>query len=310
LAEFSNLEGKDIDCGCRGVFRDKVFEKEVFIGLMDVFNQIYRILKPSGTFWLNIGDSYAGSGRGKGDVNRKGLQQKGRFIGDKFDKPYKLNGYKNKDLIGVPWILAFALRESGWYLRQEIIWHKPNPMPESVRDRCTKSHESIFLLTKKPKYYFDHLAIMEPAKYDGRKDTKAKGSPKYAQITGSQVQGFAKEIHERWPNKIKVRVFGSKRQTGTGRNDVGNVWVDKPAKNKRDVWVIPTHPFKEAHFATFPPALITDCIKAGCPVGGVVLDPFFGSGTTGLVAQQLGRNYIGIELNPEYVKIAQKRLLH
>jgi len=255
--------------------------------LMDVFNQVRRVLKPSGTLWLNIGDSYAGSGRGKGDVNRKGLQQKASFIGDIFNKPYKLKGYKNKDLIGVPWMLAFALRESGWYLRQEIIWNKPNPMPESVRDRCTKSHESIFLLAKSPKYYFDHKAIMEPAKYDGRKNTTAKGSSKYTSCTsGAHIQTFNKQPHERWPNKID----------------------NCPVRNKRDVWTVPTRPFKGAHFATFPPDLIKPCILAGCPVDGIVLDPFFGAGTTGLIAQQLGRNYIGIDLNAEYGKIAEERL--
>jgi DNA modification methylase len=254
--------------------------------LMDVFNQVRRVLKPSGTFWLNIGDSYAGSGRGKGDVNRKGLQQKASFIGDKFSKPYKLNGYKNKDLIGVPWMLAFALRESGWYLRQEIIWHKPNPMPESVRDRCTKSHESLFLLAKSPKYYFDHKAIMEPAKYDGRKNLAKKPSQKYLQSnTGAPVQTLTKGGGDRW-----------------------RVLDGEFVRNKRDVWTIPTRPFKGAHFATFPPDLIKPCVLAGCPIDGIVVDPFFGAGTTGLVAQQLGRNYIGIDLNAEYGKIAEERL--
>jgi DNA modification methylase len=237
-------------------------------------------------FWLNIGDSYAGSGRGKGDVNRKGLQQKASFIGDKFDKPYRLEGYKNKDLIGVPWMLAFALRESGWYLRQEIIWHKPNPMPESVRDRCTKSHESLFLLTKQPKYYFNYEAMLEPAIYDGRKNLAKKPSQKYLQgNTGAPVQTLSKEGGKRW------RV-------------VNGQFV----RNKRDVWTVSTRPFKGAHFATFPPDLIKPCVLAGCPVDGIVLDPFFGAGTTGLVAQLSGRDYIGIDLNAEYGKIAEERL--
>ncbi|GHT62775.1 methyltransferase [Bacteroidia bacterium] len=254
--------------------------------LMEVFNQVRRVLKPSGTFWLNIGDSYAGSGRGKGDINQKGVQPKASFIGDKFNKPYKLDGYKNKDLIGIPWMLAFALRESGWYLRQEIIWHKPNPMPESVRDRCTKSHESLFLLTKQPKYYFNHEEMLEPAIYDGRKNLVKKPSQKYLQEnTGVPVQTLSKAGGERW------RV-------------VNGQFV----RNKRDVWTVSTRPFKGAHFATFPPDLIKPCVLAGCTVDGIVLDPFFGAGTTGLVAKQSGRNYIGVDLNAEYGKIAEERL--
>jgi len=251
--------------------------------LMNVFNQVHRVLKQNGTFWLNIGDSYNGSGKANGCDLSKYLQSSNKAA--QKPKPTHVKGLKKKDLIGIPWMLAFALRESGWYLRQEIIWHKPNPMPESVRDRCTKSHESLFLLSKSSRYYFDNQAIMEPAKYDGRKDTTAKGSPKYMQISGT-IQGLAKREHERWPNKM-------------GTN---------PARNKRDVWIIPTRPFKGAHFATFPPDLIKPCILAGCPVGGVVLDPFFGAGTTGLVAQQLGRKYIGIDLNADYVRIAEQRL--
>ena len=242
--------------------------------LMKVFNQVYRVLKPNGTLWLNIGDSYAGSGRGKGDINQKGLQQKASFIGDKFDKPYRLQGYKNKDLIGVPWMLAFALRESGWYLRQEIIWHKPNPMPESVRDRCTKSHESLFLLTKSPRYYFDNEAI--------KTDTK-----------GSEHDRRARISRKRFPTS---KINGI-RATGY-----------YPMANKRSVWTVPTQSFKGAHFATFPPDLIRPCILSGCPVGGTVLDPFLGSVTTGLVAKQLDRHFIGIELNAEYVKLAQRRI--
>jgi DNA modification methylase len=256
--------------------------------LMAVFDQVHRLLKPSGTFWLNIGDSYAGSGRGKGDINRKGKQHKESFTGDIFDKPYKLDGYKKKDLLGVPWMLAFALRERGWYLRQDIIWSKPNPMPESVSDRCTKSHEYIFLLTKSATYHFDSNAILEPAAYDGRKNLIKKPSPKYLQVdTGAPpVQTLAKCGGARW-------------------REVDGQFV----RNKRDVWVVPTHPFKGAHFATFPPDLIKPCVLAGCPEGGVVLDPFFGAGTTGLVAEKLGRNYIGIDINPEYCKIAKERLM-
>jgi DNA modification methylase len=183
-------------------------------------------------------------------------------------------------------MLAFALRESGWYLRQEIIWHKPNPMPESVRDRCTKSHESLFLLTRQPKYYFNHEEMLEPAGYDGRKSLVKKPSRKYLQENaGAPVQTLSKGGGKRW-------------------RTVNGQFV----RNKRDVWTVSTRPFRGAHFATFPPDLIKPCILAGCPVDGIVLDPFFGAGTTGLVAQQSGRNYIGIDLNAEYGKIAEERL--
>jgi len=303
---------------------------ELFIKrLSEVFSECKRALKPDGTFWLNIGDSYAGSGRGKGDINKKGKQPKSSYTGE-FCKPYKISGFKNKDLIGIPWMLAFALRDSGWYLRQDIIWHKPNPMPESVTDRCTKSHEYLFLLTKSARYHFDHSEMLEPAKYDGRKKSTHSGSEKYAgNGAGFGVQSLSKGGCERWPNtirgyaekngdtglseqyhgtNIKPRAFGSKNQSGTNRNDVGNVWTDRPARNKRSVWTVPTKGFKGAHFATFPPDLIRTCIAAGCPPDGVVLDPFMGAGTTALVAKELGRNYVGIELNSEYVKLAEERI--
>lgn len=252
--------------------------------LTAVFMECRRVLKKDGTMWIVIGDSYVGSGRGKGDINKKRKQLKASFTGD-FLKPYHLNGYKNKDLMGIPWALAFALRERGWYLRQDIIWHKPNAMPESVKDRCTKSHEYIFLLTKSLKYHFDHTATREPAKYDNRRENRRKPSEKYiAGGTGLGVQGLSKGGC-RWLN-------------------VDNVFV----RNKRDVWSVPTKPLKEAHFAAYPPNLISTCIAAGCPPGGVVLDPFMGAGTTALVSRQLGRNYVGVELNPEYITIAEKRL--
>jgi DNA modification methylase len=267
--------------------------------LVEVFTEVYRILKPTGTLWLNIGDSYWG---GKGySGSSAGIYQYERrkegksitpecsnFGGKGTIRPTdrKHEYIKAKDLIGIPWMLAFALRDKGWYLRQDIIWAKPCHMPESVTDRCTKSHEYIFLLSKSRKYYFDHEAIMEPAAYDGRKDTRMKGSHKYSQgVTGLTPQTFAARGHERW----------------TVRN---GVYI----RNKRDVWTVNTKPYKEAHFATYPPELIVPCIKAGCPQGGTVLDPFMGSGTTAVVARKLNRNFFGIELNPKYIQIAEKRL--
>jgi DNA modification methylase len=280
--------------------------------LLDVFREVHRVLKPAGTLWLNIGDCYAGSGRGKGDISVKGKQPQASCVDNAFDKPYRLAGYKNKDLIGIPWQLAFALRADGWYLRQDIIWHKPNPMPESIRDRCTKAHEYVFLLSKSARYHFDRRAILEPAAgYDGRKDTMAKGSPKYAGSgAGTGVHSFAAGVHERWPDRLPaVRGYTTKTgKTGLSAQHHGSHIATLPARNKRSVWTVPTRSFRGAHFATYPEALITDCIKAGCPPGGTVLDPFFGAGTTGVVARNTGRNYIGIELNEAYVKMAAGRL--
>jgi DNA modification methylase len=246
------------------------------------------VLKKEGTLWIVIGDSYAGSGRGwsgKNDLYSRKIQPKASFA-TQFSKPHKLPNYKNKDLICIPWMLAFSLRNAGWYLRQDIIWHKPNPMPESVRDRCTKAHEYLFLFAKSAKYYFDHNAMLEPAKYDGRNKMTYSGSPKYHNdAAGRKTQTLFKGGN-RYPNRI-----------GT-----------LPARNKRSVWTVPTRGFKGAHFATFPPDLIRPCIEAGCPPNGTVLDPFMGAGTTAIVAKELGRNYIGIELNADYVKLAEERV--
>jgi len=246
--------------------------------MVEVFQEVKRVLKDDGTVWLNLGDSYNGSGGAGGDYNKGGLKEGQPKYGRKFT-----NNLKSKDLVGIPWRVAFALQADGWYLRQDIIWHKPNPMPESVTDRCTKSHEYIFLLSKSAKYFYNHISIQEKANYDGRKDTIMKGSEKYK----NSGHILAARGHIRWHENedgIKIR-------------------------NKRSVWSINTKPYKEAHFAVFPPKLPELCIKAGSKEGDVVLDPFFGSGTTGWVAQRLGRKWIGIELNPEYIKIAEKRFI-
>lgn len=242
--------------------------EEYIKNLVIVFREVKRVLKDEGTLWLNLGDSYAG----------------------KCKLPKLPASLKPKDLIGVPWRVAFALQEDGWYLRQDIIWAKPNPMPESVKDRCTKSHEYIFLLSKNQKYYFDYEAIEEPANYDGRKDTLMKGSKKYSNaniMPNAKPNSFAKRGHERWKWKNGL-----------------------PMRRKRDVWFVNVKPFREAHFATFPPKLIEPCILAGCPVGGIVLDPFMGSGTTAQVALELQRNFVGFELNPKYIEIAEKYRLN
>ena len=240
--------------------------------LVAVFREVRRVLRDDGTLWVNIGDSYAGSG---GAGNQFGQLESGLAKYKQPSRPHEM-GLKPKDLIGIPWMLAFALRADGWYLRQDIIWAKPNPMPESVKDRCTKSHEYIFLLSKAQRYYYDAEAIAEPA------------------------------LWERWGDQTE-----NKTHPGTAGHLGGKTRAELPikdTKNKRSVWTVTTKPYKEAHFATYPPDLIEPCILAGCPFEGTVLDPFTGSGTTAVVALQNGRNFIGVELNPKYVTMAQKRI--
>ena len=234
--------------------------------MVKVFREVKRVLKDDGTCWLNLGDSYNGSGGAGGDYNKGGLKE-----GQPKYNGRNISTLKPKDLVGIPWRVAFALQSDGWWLRQDIIWHKPNPMPESVTDRCTKSHEYIFLLTKSAKYYYD--AIKEDSVSDIKKRTRKIGEGQDSKI-GTQ---------------------------GSAGND--------GYSNKRSVWTINTQPYKEAHFAVFPPKIPELCIKAGTKEGDTVLDPFFGSGTTGWVAQRLGRKWIGIELNAEYIKIAEKRFI-
>ena len=213
-----------------------------------------------------------------------------------------MGGAKPKDLIGIPWMLAFALRNDGWYLRQDIIWHKPNPMPESVKDRCTKSHEYIFLLSKSQQYYFDAEAISEPIAESSMARLSQDVESQTGSYTPSKGNGNMKAVFPR---------FGGNKY---GDNDdkkyaiySGNEWKPTGKRNKRDVWDIPVQPTKEAHFATFPERLVEPCILAGCPEDGMVIDPFFGSGTTGRVAERLGREWCGIELNQNYIDIAMKR---
>jgi len=269
--------------------------EEYVENIVKVFREVKRVLKEDGTLWLNLGDSYSGSGKGRnpdGTVHVSSLIAKqgtsaGTVMGN-VKSGIVPNGLKPKDLVGIPWRVAFALQSDGWYLRQDIIWAKPNPMPESVKDRCTKSHEYIFLLSKSNQYYFDYEAIEEPANYDGRKDTLMKGSKKYSNaniMPNAKPNSFAKEGHERWKWKNGL-----------------------PMRRKRDVWFVNVKPLREAHFATFPPDLIEPCILAGCREGGIVLDPFMGSGTTGLVAKQQNKNYIGFEMNSDYCDIANKRI--
>ena len=278
--------------------------------LVSVFREVRRVLKSDGTLWVNIADSYAGSGKGrvKGGVAKMEtfgkLQRGNRGTLNGILQKSQCAGCKPKDLIGIPWMLAFALRSDGWYLRQDIIWAKPNPMPESVKDRCTKSHEYIFLLSKSPRYYFDGEAIAEP-------------------VANSSMARYSQDIEhqkgsDRVPGKtngamkaVKARYCGKKYTENPDlfyRTKSANAYDFRPKRNKRDVWTVSTKPFKGAHFATFPDTLITPCILAGSREGGTVLDPFCGSGTTLMVANQLGRNGIGIELNEEYEQLIRDRV--
>jgi DNA modification methylase len=246
-------------------------------GMVEVFREVRRVLRPDGTLWLNIGDSYApnwSSRRAKGGSGLKDDESRDRWT--------KVAGFPPKSLLGIPWRLAFALQDDGWLLRQDIIWNKPAPTPESVKDRCTRAHEYLFLLTKGPRYYFDAEAISETALNAGTIVSLGEKTMSKGQATGNNVKASG--------------------------NGLAETYLVPEKRNKRSVWTVPSAPFPEAHFATYPPDLIKPCILAGCPVGGEVLDPFFGAGTTGLVADRLGRNCTGIELNPAYAEIARVRM--
>lgn len=288
---------------------------EIYIQrLVDVFHEVKRVLKKDGTLWLNIADSYWGSGsRGydftgkmseasKLQSNSKGtinLSRIPKLVGN------TETGIKNKDLIGIPWMLAFALRTDGWYLRQDIIWHKPNPMPESVTDRCTKSHEYIFLLSKNSSYYFDYESIEEAANIQNVSDHIKFGGNKYGDNDSEKYAIYSGNEYK--PKTKNCKYDGQRPNTMHLNREKGQQDKEYLVRRKRDVWSVNVQPTKEAHFATFPENLIKPCVLAGCRRGGVILDPFFGSGTTGRVALHLNRHYIGIELNPEYIDIAHNR---
>lgn len=296
--------------------------------MVDVFNEARRVLRADGTCWINMGDSYA---TGAGAVGRApgGGDQGERFIrrGMVNTQPNrkKLEGFKPKDLCMMPHRLAIALQDAGWWVRQDIVWSKPNPMPESVRDRCTKTHEYIFLLSKSEKYFYDAEAIKElavgaadhPRNSFGTKDYDVPGQKPQKRTARGVGFGHGTDADARQ----RGRIIASSKDEGrdeqglrtAARMGGGAGFREDPAarpdmRNKRSVWTMATHSFAEAHFATFPPELPENCIRAGCPPGGTVLDPFFGAGTTGLVADRLQRDCIGIELNPAYAEIARKRI--
>ena len=291
------LEAKSIQCcvtsppyyglrdyGCEGQIGLETTPETYVEKIVAVFREVKRVLRDDGVLWLNLGDSYCATTKGSGGHNEKQDSNKGAWFNDrKWNIP---TGLKPKDLIGIPWRVAFALQADGWWLRQDIIWHKPNPMPESVRDRCTKAHEYIFLLSKSARYFYDADAIKEDFADD--RMGNPNGGGQYAQncpypnAHEGQQSGLAKG---KWNEEGKI----------TGRN-------------KRSVWTVTTKPYKEAHFATFPEEIPRTCILAGSKKGDTILDPFSGAGTTGVVARKLGREYIGIELNPQYTKLAEDRI--
>lgn len=278
-----------------------------------IFEQVRRVLKDDGTLWLNLGDSYSGSGKGAyadgivrlTDKSKKQNTSVGTSQGI-FKKT--TSGLKDKDLVGIPWRVAFALQADGWYLRQDIIWHKPNPMPESVRDRCTKAHEYMFLLSKRPTYYFDVDAIKEPSVSVTGSGNKVRKARPGQESLGIGAQAGSIPWTPRLGKIIGRGEQGYSAARGNDRDNSGGFPNPQGTRQKRSVWTVTPKPFKGAHFATFPPDLIEPCILAGSKVGDTVLDPFFGAGTTGLVANKHARKYIGIELNPEYVAMAQKRI--
>lgn len=333
------------DYGVKGQIGLEKTPEKFIAKMVEVFSEVKRVLKVEGTIWVNIGDSYVGSWGNYSGENRGAGRQRQIVNGSKVPNPAyagkegwrppttEVVGLKSKDLVGIPWMLAFAMRTDGWYLRQDIIWAKPNPMPESVKDRCTKSHEYIFLMSKSQKYFFDADAIKTEAK-DAADDLR--------RITGQL--SVNKSAATGMVNGLRPRTRPSGWATGRDHSAVGwateknqgrkgkKTWDERkqdgepmrygeqsgtPAlnemsdgkANKRSVWNVPTMAFKEAHFATFPEELIAPMILAGCPQGGIVLDPFMGAGTTGLVAKKLQRNYVGIELNEEYLKMAEARII-
>lgn len=310
------------DYGAAGQVGVERTPDEYVTRLVEIFREVRRVLRKDGTLWLNLGDSYAGSGCGWGGGSLSEASSHHAKVHG-IDEPRKSKdqtppaGMKPKDLMGIPWLVAFALRSDGWYLRSDIVWAKKNCMPESVTDRPTRSHEFMFLLSKSARYYYDYEAIKEPAIYDvdgtGTASRKARAREELksfptAERSGIRATGFKDAAKMNGKNGDKQRGH-SRRHAGF--NDRWDLMEKEEQcsgmRNKRDVWTVAPAIYPDAHFATYPPDLIIPCILAGCPMGGTVLDPFAGSGTTGKVAIELGRQAILIELNPEYIKLIEKR---
>lgn len=284
--------------------------EQYIAAMVEVFGMVREILADDGVLWLNIGDSYAGGRRGgnpEDSLFRKQATNAGSLVAATPMSAFRIAGLKPKDLIGIPWMLAFALRADGWYLRQDIIWHKPNPMPESVTDRCTKAHEYIFLLSKSAHYYYDHEAIKEPCTFDDPRlhndfepQRLERGYPGQNSRGGGPLnKARSKRDSFKRDNSKRAEIFPG-QSVGTHRPDREESDYDIGTRNKRSVWTVNTKSYSGAHFAVFPEELIEPCILAGSRSGDIVLDPFMGSGTTAQVAQNLGRQWIGCELNQDY----------
>jgi site-specific DNA-methyltransferase (cytosine-N4-specific) len=318
------------DYGVDGQIGLEASPEEFIVEMVNVFREVHRVLRDDGTLWLNLGDTYAGS-RGQslrggppsasstlaGNGHRGGgpklsgmttvSRRRDNAVIPRSD--FFIPGLKPKDLVGIPWRVALALQADGWYLRCDIIWHKPNPMPESVTDRPTKAHEYMFLLSKSEKYYYDHEAIKEPVSGSAHARRGYKTPDGWDTSSGNGGHG---QFHREGREKGKIPGVGPKAEAAAAgvksNKSFSAAIVDLvQSRNKRSVWTVPTQPYSAAHFATFPEKLIEPCIKAGCPRGGVVLDIFGGSGTTGRVSTRLRRNSILIDLNPEYVKLQHER---
>ena len=274
------------DYGAEGQIGREERPAQYVARLTEVFSEVWRVLRPGGTLWLNIADTYAAKGKPGESMDPK--YPKGR-TGQMAEINRKVEGCKAKDMIGIPWMLAFALRDSGWYLRSDIIWMKANPMPESCKDRPSRCYEHVFLLTKSCCYYYDAAAIAEPM-----------AASSIARYKRGRIGGkYAEEV----PGQGNIQGLNKARSGGYYEDD-----ALPTVRNKRDVWQINPFPYKGGHFAAFPPKLVETCLLAGCPQDGIVLDPFLGSGTTAAVAKQMGRHYIGIELNPNYCTLAEQRI--
>ncbi|QQD56720.1 site-specific DNA-methyltransferase [Pseudomonas fluorescens BBc6R8] len=284
---------------------------EFIARLVEVFREVRRVLRDDGTIWVNMGDSYASDSKWGGSTG--GMHVKALHGDGSIGRTRTRTGLSDKNLMGMPWRLAFALQDDGWYLRQDIIWNKPNPMPESTRDRCTKSHEYLFLLSKSPRYYYDQDAIKEPVAQSSiirmaQDLEQQRGSDRVPGKSNGPMKAVRskRDSFKRDDSKREQPIPG--QSLGTHRPDREESAWPLDTRNKRSVWTVPTQGFKGAHFATFPPDLIRPCILAGAPLGGIVLDPFGGAGTTAVVAMQEGRKSILCELNPEYAAMAERRI--